>query len=395
MKLRTTVGKLTDAFAITAPTLDKKGLSASLYLNANAKSNSLYLYSTNMISETATRIAVKELEEAGEVLVNPSKLKDGLQGISKDVPVQISLSKDGNSLKVEAANVKFSLAASTGVREMGDRLKAIPKSTTNANAIIPASELTEFASRAEFCLPNDETGQRANLAVLKLTTGEECEEVYATDGNIAVHVSSAKKQGKGVGLSTEILIPTVALQALKTIVAKRKGEDIGIIVVKNKVFFRCADGTHLGALLPAFTYPNLKPIINQDVKFSFSVPREILKQSLTRAGFFVSSGTTSKALELEIGETLALKANGDDSLTDSIAISYIGTKPDTKEAIKLGMNINYLLSIASASRSETLTFGFVKEDKPLVITDQESEDDEQINIKYVVMGVRLSNAISK
>jgi len=352
----------------------------------------LYLYSTNLFSETATKIKA-EIETPGEVLVNPGKLADGLSGLPRETAVSLVLTPTANSLKVQAGTVKFSLAANTSVRELGDKMKAIPSKLPPV-AIIPVDEMIEFTKRSGFCIPNDQTGQRANLAALKLSTSDEREEAFATDGSIVVHITSAKKQSKGDGLgATGLLIPAQALQALTSIVAKKKGETVSVILTekKNKVFFKFADGTHFGALTMATPYPNLKVITDQPMTFLFDIPRELFKQSLTRASSFVPSSASKRILELEIGtEMIALKANGDDSLSDTVAITYKGNKP--AEAVKMGMNIDHLFNIASGSPSENLTFGFASSDKPLIVTDKVGEDDDQINVKYVVMGVRLGQA---
>lgn len=393
MKFKTTIGKLLDALTVTAPTLDKKGISANLYLMATEKF--LYLYSTNMTSEIATRIVVNEIEIPGEVLVDPGKLKDGLQGLSKESIVNIELVD--NNLKVSADNVKLSFAAPTGIKDMARRLQDIPRGQVPADAVIPASELNKFTSRSEFCLPNDETGQKASLSVLKLTTENNSEEAFATDGSIAVHIVSTKKQGKGEGLKTGLLIPTSSLQALRTILSKRKdGETIDIILTKNKVFFRCADGTHMGAMIAATPYPNIRPITSQNTQYMIDVPRDLFKQSLNRASSALAwSITNKKTIELEFDvDKLLLKINGSDNLSDTIDISYKNGKPTT--AIRVGMNINYLINIVSTSTSENITIGFTSEDKPLIVIDKiEPDSDEQIDVKYIVMGVRLANGQSK
>ncbi len=388
MKLRTTVEALSNALALTSPTLDSKGSSSNLYLIASEKNGFLYLYSTNLLSETLTKIKT-EIEASGEVLINPSKLSSGLNGLPKNTVVSLSLSPTGNSLKVQANNVKFSLAADTAVKELGDRMRAIPSKTTPA-IVVPVTELIEFTKRSVFCIPNDQTGQRANFAALKLEAGEKGEEAFATDGSIAVHIASIKRQGKGDGLETGLLIPAQALQALSSIVGKKKGETVSIILTekKNKVFFKFADGTHFGALTLATVYPNLKVVMDQKPQYIFDIPREVFKQSLGRATAFVSSTATKRILELEFGsESLLLKANGDDNLSDSISIAYKKDKP--QEPVKMGMNIDHLANIAAGSHSENLTLGFTKDDQPLVVTDTEGDEDDQIDTKYVIMGIRL------
>jgi DNA polymerase III sliding clamp (beta) subunit (PCNA family) len=187
-----------------------------------------------------------------------------------------------------------------------------------------------------------------------------------------------------------------ALPPLSSLVNSRRGETVSIILTekKNKVFFKFSDGTHFGALTMATTYPNLKSIIDQPSTFSLDVPREPFKQSLLRATSFVSTVASKRIVELELGaENIAIRANGDDNLSDTVAITCKGTKPTT--LVRIGMNIDLLFNVMSSSHSENLTFGFNSENNPLVVTDQEGDDDDKINVKYVVSGVRLGNGAAK
>lgn len=388
MKLSTTVGKLLDAFNITSPTIDSKGITANLYMYANEASKSLYLYSTNMLAETATRLLVEEIESPGEVLINAARLIACLQGIAKESKVSMNL-VDSN-LKVVCGNVKLNIPTSTGTKEMGDRLRSIPKTGTKENFSMPVTELLEFANRSEFCIPNDETGQRAILSVLKLTTEKDREEGFATDGSIAVHIASSKKQGKGEGLNSELLIPAAALASLKSILSKRKhGETVGILVNKNKVIFRCSDGTHFGVLVPGLQYPQLRMIVDQTASYTVNAPKEDLKKALARAASVLSWSDNKKTLELKMtAESIIINACGSYNLTDTIPVSYVKDKP--AKDVRLGVNVDYLLSIVNGSNSEKLAIGFSSDDKPLIVTDKcNPDDDEQIDIKYVVMGVKL------
>jgi len=389
MKLRTTVGALLEAFELVTPTLDRKGSASNLYLQASEKAQFLYLYSTNLISETATKLKA-EVETNGEALINPSKLKDGLAGLPKPTPVSLTLAPTGNVLKVQAGNVKFSLACSVDVKDLATKMHAIP-SKLEPTSIVPVEELIEFTKRAVFCIPNDQTGQRQNLTALKISDTPEREEAFATDGAIAVHVSSAKRQGKGSGLGNSgLLIPSSALQPLSSLVARKKGESVAIIRPPqgNKTFFKFADGTHLGVLTMPIAYPNLTPILNQEMEYYFDVNRESFKQSLGRASSFVPSASTKQILGLDIsGQAIQVLANGDDILSDEVPVEYTGKKPASP--VRLGININYLTNIVASSHSDKLTFGFSNSEKPIIVLDKVGEEDEVINIKYVVAGVRI------
>lgn len=393
MKLKTTVGALLDAFAITSPTLDKKGPSSALYLNASDKTGKLHLYSTNLRSETLTRVNISDngIEESGEILINPGKLADGLSSLPKTTPVTMISTPTGNALKVQAGSVKFSLAANVSVSDLSNRARAIPLKS-EPNATIPTAELEEFTSRSEFCIPNDQTGQRANLAALRICSKSDREEAVATDGSIAVRIVSVKKQGKGEGMGeTGLQLPASSLPVLKSLTTKRKGETVSIILNENKskVFFKFSDGTYFGSQVLVTKYPNMDFVFDQKSDYYAEVPRESFKQSLVRASSFVTSTSSKKVLEIEFDRSkVSLRANGDEPLSDEISITYKGEEPP--DAVKMAMNIDYLASIAAGSKSENLTFGFGKDDQPLVMTDHTGEDDDQINVKYVVMGVRLS-----
>lgn len=395
MNLRTTVGRLQDAFSLTSPTLDRKGVSSYLYLQASEKTNTLYLYSTNHQAETLARISPGSdtnlritVTSSGEALVDSSKLANGLLGLEKDTEVTLSLTPAGNQLKVQAGRVKFSLSTSPEVKDMGNKMKSLPFRVAPAMTL-PAEELIQFTKRSRFCIPDDQTGQRANLSVLKLTSDEEA---IATDGSIAVHVAPIKKQGKGPGFGNGLLIPSDAIPALSALVTRSKKQTVDVILTPelNKVVFKFADGTYFGALTRSTAYPNMKPVIDQTPKYTFEVSRDTFTKALNRANFFVPSASTKKILELEFGtEKMSLYANGTETLSDDLDIEYKGAKP--KDPIKIGMNISHLANIASGSDSSHLTFGFTQENAPLIVTDKNGEDDDRIDIKYVVMGVRLGS----
>ena len=394
MKFTTTVSALLSAIEITKPTMDKKGMSADLYIRASDTTNIIQFYSTNMTSETFTKVKGEKtvVEESGEVLVNPSKLSGGLAGLDAKTQVTINTNPSGDTFKVVAGPVKFSLRVSVNVKEIAAKMNSLPSDKTEAVATIPVAELSEFTKRTTFCIPTDLTGQRAPLAALKLSDNETGEEAFATDGSIAVHVSSSKKQGKGSGLGIKgLLIPNTALQPLQSIVAKRNGkESVDIVVLQNKVYFRFADGTRFGALTMATQYPNLRSVIDNATVFSFEVQTDILKHSLTRTSNFIPTGAKNRTLEVEFGDDkVTLRASQDGVFVESVPVTYKGSKPNAP--VKMGFDIQYLFDIVSNSQSSLLTFGFSKDTAPIVVTDQNktTDDDEKINTKYVVMGVRL------
>lgn len=384
MKFRTTVGSLLGTLGVVSPTLDSKGPASNLYMQANDTSGFMYMYTTNLISETATKSKV-EVEVPGEALVNPGKLAKGLVGIPTETQVSLSLTPTGNALKISAGKTNFSLACSVDVKDLAARMKQLPKETAIIH--IPLSLLAAFTKRTIFCIPNDQTGQRQTLSSLKISDSGFGEEALATDGAIVVRVSCVKKQGKGSLGDKGLLIPSQSLQPLHTLAARKKGETVGIVIndQRSRAVFKFPDGTLFSSMTMSTQYPNIRPIACMEPEFSCSLNREELKKALDRASAFIG---TNKVIELGINdENMSIYANGDDSLSDQVSLTYTNKKPGA--AVRLGISIDYLSNIASSSHNTDLSFGFTSQDKPIMISDHEGEDEERIDIKYVMMGVRL------
>lgn len=390
MKIKTKVGDLLDAFAQTSLTLDKKGVtSGNLYLRSEDTTNSLYSYSTNLVSETLIRVPVT-VETAGEVLVNPRKIVDGLAGISREQEVSFSLNESKTVMTVKSGKTRFTVATDPNVAQMAAKAKTTLSAKESATKI-SASVLAEILKKTIFCIPNDESGQRQALSALKLVDTEETEEAYATDGVLAVRISS-KRSANGVGLGKGVLLPAPSLPALSSLLNRKRGEEAKVILsdTKNKIGFKFGD-TFFGSLTMASSFPNLEVIFDKREEEAniFTVDRENLKQALSRCSSFVSSDRNKRVLEMEMNrDSIKLSANGDDSINDQIDVTYKKGEPN---GLKFGLSIDHLFNIVSGSKSETITIGATKNDRPIVVTDVcNEEEDEELKVVYVMMGVRVA-----
>lgn len=389
MKLKTKVGDLLDAFAQTSLTLDKKGvISGNLYVRAEDKTNSQYLYSTNLVSETLIRVPAT-VEAPGEVLVNPRKIKDGLTGISREHEVSLSLNESKTVMTIKSGKTKFTVTTDPNVALMAGKAKGTLASKPTT-ITMSASLLAEILSRSIFCIPNDETGQKQALAALKISDSSERTDAYATDGTIAVRISNKRDEGN-LGLGKGVLLPSPSLPGLSALLNRKRGEDAKIVLsdTGNKIGFKFGD-TFFGSLTMASSFPNLETIFDskEKHKYSFTIDKESFKQALIRCSSFVS---IDKVLELELApSSITIKANGDDTISDQIDVVYAGEKPT--DTIKFGMGLAHMTNIVSSSKSLNITVGATKNDRPLLITDKHIDDDDnELDISYVVMGIRVGN----
>lgn len=386
------VGAFLDALEVVKPTLDKKGATAFLYLKA--KDNRLTLYSTNLHQETKTSITANVAVE-GQVLINPRRIPIALKGFDSSKPLTFFAAPQSYAVSIQAGAVKMSLAANVSVEELGVKADAMP-TEADTYITIPTARLNDYARLSTFCIPNDQTGQRANLAVLRVTA----DGAEATDGSIAVQITSAEKGN----CDKSLLIPIKALDTLKTLTKERPGETVCIhntnkedIDFIGTVYFTFKDGTQYGCVSPRIHYPNLKPVFDacpSQEAYCAKVPLDKLKASLSRLDPLTSKSNSKRIIEPHFSkDQLTLVARGDEPATDDIPITYEGKTPN--KVVKQAYNIGYLQNIAARVNSNTLTL-FISEHKEgakyvdLTVTDHEGEDAERIDIKYVVMGVRVN-----
>jgi len=264
MRLKVNIGSLVDAVNQVFATADKRATStACVYIQAVKKSADqqfLYIYSTNLLSETLTKIPAI-IEEEGKVLLNPDQLIGGLQGRPRDDEIALTLESEGKKIKVAFGKAKFHVTADINVIAVENQLKKLPF-TEPSIFKVNGKDMAEFIRRAQFCIPTDNTGQSNIFSCLNVVSTSTGYEGQATDNCIAVSVivkASKAQPGELEGIK----LPQASLAPLGKLLGKRSTEVINIIRYgNNKIVFKCGD-TMYGTILLSGKYPNLTSVFEK------------------------------------------------------------------------------------------------------------------------------------
>jgi DNA polymerase III sliding clamp (beta) subunit (PCNA family) len=387
VKLKVNVGSLGEVCDQASLTLDRQASNplGNMYLRAAKKEEEgfLYAYSNNLTAECMIKIPA-EVEEEGEVLIHPARVKDFLMGRPKDA--QVTLSSTEKKLRIQFGASHASIGLHVQPEIPANLMKALPFKEKPLFTV-KGADLAEFVRRSMFCIPPDDNGQAGQIiGGMYFTADETGYEVQATDGAIAAQVKVVGEKGEGF---VPFMLPLAALQPLSRIVAGRRSEDISLIsgltgqYGMSTIYFRFGD-VMFGSRLLHGKFPGLKTIIDSvKPEFNFTVDRNELKNALTRCAAFLVS--RSRVVKIEVKkESLDLKIGGDvDAIDDKVAITQLdGFEGSTKLAIGL----DYLLNISNGSHATLLNVGASGGLKPLLVSD---ESDERVKSKYVLMQVKV------
>lgn len=385
MKVKVSVGELSDLCGQVSQSLDRLTHTAlgHMYLRARKDGDKgwLYAFSTNLTTQALVKVPV-EVEEPGEVLVQPDKINDFL--ISRDKEAEVTMTKGDTYLRLQCRRSRVDLPTMPKEAELANLVKTMPFQDKESFKL-KGADLAEFVRRGMFCIPPDDHGQAGQvIGGMYFTSGPEGYEAYATDGCIATQIRVQADKGNDL---KPFMLPLKTLHPLQRLIGKRREEEISMVpgpigqYGMVSIFFRFGDAMFGSSLLHG-QFPQLKSVVEgQTAEAFFTVNREELKAAVARCSAFA---TKTRTMHLELKkETLELKVRGEQEFIDSVAIEH---EKEYDGQIKLAIAIDYLANIVSGSHAETLRVGVSGPLKPLVISDT---SDPRVQSKYVVASVRI------
>ena len=390
MRLKVNIGDLVDSINQVFATTDRRATSsANVYIQAVRKADDqqyLYIYSTNLSSETLTKISAV-VEDEGKILINPDQLLGGLQGRPRDGEVVLTSESEGKKVKVTYGKARFNIASDPEVASIETQLKRLPFNEP-VMFKVNGRDMVEFIKKSQFCIPTDNTGQGSIFSCLHITDNAEGYSAQATDNSIATSISIKAKKLQPEPLGS-LKLPQSSLGPLNKLLAKRHAEVISLVKHgNNKIVFKFGD-TMYGTILISGKYPNLQPIFDKKPAVTFNIDREAFKSSLDRSNAFRNiKGYVDLELKKEELVVSTKSASGTGDSHDVIKVDIVeGTLPtniDNQGYLKISVGIDYLSSVTSAIKTEKIKIGVTNSFSPIFITDE----NEDVSTKYVLMGVK-------
>lgn len=305
------------------------------------KDNELTLSATDLDLYVVVKTSVVVKEE-GKITLPAKKLVEIVSKLP-DYPVEFSLNKETNIVKIKCGVAKFEVigisASEFPVQE--EKFNSDEELTIDTAPFLKSIRSTTYAA-AGYENRNIISGVLFKLKDKKL-------EMAATDGNRLTRIiEEVKTENKN---DTKIVIPSKTLQEISRIFSIVDDEQIQLFLGKAKILIR-TNNVFLRSRLLEGEYPPYEQLIPKSTTYNVSLSRADLINSLERVACMVSERTSIVRLEFSKNK-LMLKAETPDAGTseDELICDFAG------DDLTISFNIKYVLDAIKAMESEKTVIG--------------------------------------
>ena len=324
-------------------------------------------------SECMLRANVQaEKENAGEVLLPAQTLLDICQRAPADEPMTFSLNED--KVLIQAAKLRYSLAT------MPSRDFPLPEKVEGQSVSIPARELLRLLGKTKCCMAATDFRNYLMGTLLELS-GKGITAV-ATDTH---RMAWAHWQGKvDEAAQGKVIIPGSSVDRIQRLLDQAlsgKGEDDDLdvtITIGDKALALEVGTLSLHSSLINATYPDYQRVLPEEEGSKvLLIDTSRLRSSLQRVAIIAGRGGS---VTLTISEQ-EIKLQASDGTGE--AEEYVEGKFSGPE-MRLGLNVDYVLSILENIQSEKAQFSLTNESSSMDI-----REPGQSSFRYVLMPLRL------
>lgn len=322
----------------------------------------LIIHATDLDSYVEKVIKVEGKTKAGKIIVPGKKLLDALRELTVD-DLTLSVKDNKVFLETEGSTSIFTTLDPSEYPETPE----IPKE----NKIeYPQVLLEECFDYTGFAVSKEQSRPAMCGVFLKINKNET--QMVATDGYRLAYV---KVKGKFDNSLEAIIAP-------KIFNLFPKGEDKIIITADNaKIGFRFANTTIVSRLIEG-PYPDYQRIMPNKFEAQLQVKTDEFIAALRRAAVFAHPVGRLVALHLSSKETSVYAETADlGQTTQHFQAQYKG------DDLKIGFNVNFLLEILHAIKTEEVLLEFINPLAAGVI--KPINDAKELERLYLLMPIRL------
>lgn len=322
----------------------------------------LIIKATDLDSYVEKKINLQGKIKVGKVILPGRKLLDSVRELSAD---KLTLSVKDNKVHLESAG-SISIFAALDPAEYPE----VPEMPKGNKIEFPQSTLEECFQYTGFAVSKEEARPAMCGVFLKITKNEI--QMVATDG---YRLAFVKKTGKFEGGLSAIIAPKVFN------LFPNEENQINIYADASKIGFIFANTTVISRLIEG-PYPDYQRIMPERYTSQMTVNTEEFGAALRRAAIFAHPTGRLVVLNLSAKTNSVFAETADlGQTTQEFSAKFKG------DELKIGFNVNYLLEILHAIKSEDITMEFLNPLAAGVIKPAKaSEDTEKL---YLLMPIRL------
>lgn len=306
-----------------------------------------------------------QIEADGSTTVTAHKLFDIVRSLPTGV--EISMDLQDNGLNITCGHSKFHLATIPA-----EDFPLPDEYTFEQQFTLAAGQLVDLLNLVKFSMASNDVRHYLNGLLLHFSDTELL--AVSTDGH---------------RLSVADIPNTFGIHDHKTIVPRKaigelvhwlgdKDATVAVSLSETHIQFSCGAMAMTSTLINA-DYPAYETVIPELAEQQIIIPKEPLKQALSRAKILSSEYGVGVSLAFSPWKlNLSAKNMDNESAEDSIDINYDG------ENIKTAFNINYLSEIIGVITNDNITLSLQDGQSSCLIYDADKE-----NARYVVMPMNI------
>lgn len=292
---------------------------------------------------------------------------------------EIKLIVDGNVVKIRCGRNNSTLAS---LDEKS--YPVLPFEESETKMVLPAQVLLDAIQSTDFSMAKNDARYFLNGVKMEFNNEEKSLKTIATDGHrLAYRSIKVEKEFE----SLDIILPSTAINKLKSLLKAEKG-DVELTISRggNNIHFKFTDYSLYSKLVDG-RFPDYRRVIPRVTNMEFLVEREEFKNMLQRIKVF-SAQEFAAASFIFNGNELTVKSVNRQSADSSEETMAVELKTeDSNGSIEIGLNLSYVLDIATHLTSDKLLFKVMDQSSPVMMIPEVQEESE--DTKYIVMPMRI------
>lgn len=292
---------------------------------------------------------------------------------------EIKLIVDGNVVKIRCGRNNSTLAS---LDEKS--YPVLPFEESETKMVLPAQVLLDAIQSTDFSMAKNDARYFLNGVKMEFNNEEKSLKTIATDGHrLAYRSIKVEKEFESLG----IILPSTAISKLKSLLKAEKG-DVELTISRggNNIHFKFTDYSLYSKLVDG-RFPDYRRVIPRVTNMEFLVDREEFKNMLQRIKVF-SAQEFAAASFIFNGNELTVKSVNRQSADSSEETMAVELKTeDSNGSIEIGLNLSYVLDIATHLTSDKLLFKVMDQSSPVMMIPEVQEESE--DTKYIVMPMRI------
>lgn len=292
---------------------------------------------------------------------------------------EIKLIVDGNVVKIRCGRNNSTLAS---LDEKS--YPVLPFEESETKMVLPAQVLLDAIQSTDFSMAKNDARYFLNGVKMEFNNEEKSLKTIATDGHrLAYRSIKVEKEFE----SLDIILPSTAINKLKSLLKAEKG-DVELTISRggNNIHFKFTNYSLYSKLVDG-RFPDYRRVIPRVTNMEFLVEREEFKNMLQRIKVF-SAQEFAAASFIFNGNELTVKSVNRQSADSSEETMAVELKTeDSNGSIEIGLNLSYVLDIATHLTSDKLLFKVMDQSSPVMMIPEVQEESE--DTKYIVMPMRI------